>query len=695
MRPKRARAGKLAGPNLLPAAVRHMTYPGKTGPLSAVPNTSVPAELPIPLEEIRRRRRTEAVRSALPYSPRWESWLEATGEMAPDFDLLVPRSGLWSPVEGLLGAGEWPARTAAIRDRWRQWLLGSSPAPPEDAEADVMDERRVGGAIDRVLELTFKRGAGRVRARLLLPDARSGLPVLLCPAGHDWFAAAALRRGWAACLVHDASDHLGELYPDHDWSRLARRAWSLSRAVELLHHMPEIDPYAIVAAGYGSGGRAALIAAAHDERIAAVASSSSGVLGGIPARGCAERHGGPGIETLTRTQPDLFHPRLRFFSGREHLLPTDSHELLALVAPRPVLLSVAADDPEESTWAAERAVDAVRPAYELLGAPAGAIALRWSAGGPQAAPEALEGILDWADHAVGRAGTGPETARRMHAREGVTWPRQTAPRRAALDARELAEALTAALGVVPPAAPGPPDLGGPDAPATIDGVPVDVFLPPGARRAPLALWLGPLCRASGYASPIDGGPAVWERLLDDGWAVVCFDPIGTGARRGEEAGFRRRHPDWSLLGRMVHDARAAIAAAATLPAVDATSPWVAGYGVGGLVALHLAALEPIVGGVAVAAPTAGDLPLLLSEPWYGLTDLLAALGRRPALVVSPVCDPEADPEDTADAVRAAAGERAPVEHAVVRDHNRLSDDTRALLAGWLGAAAGRTRTLAA
>jgi dienelactone hydrolase len=652
--------------------------------------------LPIPLDEIRRRRRTEALRSALPYSARWEAWLEATGETAPDFDLLVPRAGLWSPVEGLLGAGEWPARTAAIRDRWRHWLLGSSPPPPDDAEADVMDERRENGAVDRVLELTFEGGAGHVRARLLLPDAQSALPVLLCPAGHDWFAAAALRRGWAACLVHDAADHLGEVYPHHDWSSLARRAWSLSRAVELLHHMPEIDPYAIVAAGYGSGGRAALLAAADDVRIAAVASSSSGVLGAIPARGCAERHGGPGIETLTRLQPDLFHPRLRFFAGREHLLPTDSHELLALVAPRPVLLSVAADDPEESTWAAERAVDAVRPAYELLGAPAGAISLRWSPGGHQPTPESLEGILDWAAHAVGRTGTGPETARRVHARQGISWPRQTAPHRAPLDARELGEALTAALGVVPPAAPpGLPDLGGPDVPATVDGVPVDVFLPPGVRRAPLALWLGPLCRASGYASPLEDGPAPWEHLVDQGWAVACFDPIGTGARRGEEAGFHRRHPDWSLLGRMVHDARAAIAAAATLPEVDATRPWLAGYGVGGLVALHLAALEPIIGGLAVAAPTAGDVPLLLAEPWYGLTDLLCALGNRPALVVSPACDAEADPADTGDAVRAAAGEMARVEHAVVRDHNRLSEDTRALLAGWLTETSARAARRAA
>jgi len=337
----------------------------------------------------------------------------------------------------------------------------------------------------------------------------------------------------------------------------------------------------------------------------------------------------------------------------------------------------------------------------------------------------------------------------MHARDGVTWPRQTAPRRAPLDRRELGEALTVALGVVPPAATGLPGILDPAQPATTDCVPVDVLLPPGTasrkyvrpsrrldapdaagrltratsmrlagrprqsrrcirsdadvfaldrtgeRRAPLALWLGPLCRASGHTSPLEEGAGVPERLVADGWAVACFDPIGTGTRRGEEAGFRRRYPGWSLLGRMVHDARAAIAAAATLPEVDATAPWVVGYGVGGLVGLHLAALEPIVGGVAVAAPSAADLPLLAAEPWHGLTDLLCALGTRPALVVSPLYDPEADAEDTGDAVRAAAGERARVEHAVVRDHHRLSEDTRALLCAWVGERAARTRHLAA
>jgi len=218
---------------------------------------------------------------------------------------------------------------------------------------------------------------------------------------------------------------------------------------------------------------------------------------------------------------------------------------------------------------------------------------------------------------------------------------------------------------------------------TAEGVAVDIHLPAGPGPFPLLLWLGPLARATGYAESDDGEAPVWELLAADGWAVACFDPLGAGSRLEEEAGFRRRHPGWSPLGRMIQDARAAIAAAATLPEVDATAPWLAGYGTGGVVALHTAALTSSVAGLAVVAPTAGQLPLLAAEPGYGTADLLAALGRRPGLVVSPQTDPEADPEDVGAAVRAAAGDHALVEHVIVRDHHRLSSDARELLRGWL------------
>ncbi len=85
--------------------------------------------------------------------------------------------------------------------------------------------------------------------------------------------------------------------------------------------------------GHSRDGKQALIQAGLDDRIAAVIVSSSGVGGSLPYRLAGERGMAEGIETTTRAFPTWFHPRLRFFSGREDRLPVDGNLLAALVAP--------------------------------------------------------------------------------------------------------------------------------------------------------------------------------------------------------------------------------------------------------------------------------------------------------------------------------------------------------------------------
>ncbi|MCL6431854.1 MAG: Eco57I restriction-modification methylase domain-containing protein, partial [Anaerolineae bacterium] len=99
---------------------------------------------------------------------------------------------------------------------------------------------------------------------------------------------------------------------------------------DYLGTVPQADRLRIALTGHSRNGKQSLIAAALDERIALVISSSSGAGGAMPARYFSEQHLGEGIELLTRRFPDWFHPRLRFFVGREDRLPVDLHELVAL-----------------------------------------------------------------------------------------------------------------------------------------------------------------------------------------------------------------------------------------------------------------------------------------------------------------------------------------------------------------------------
>jgi pimeloyl-ACP methyl ester carboxylesterase len=222
---------------------------------------------------------------------------------------------------------------------------------------------------------------------------------------------------------------------------------------------------------------------------------------------------------------------------------------------------------------------------------------------------------------------------------------------------------------------------------TREGVNVDVHYAASRRDPrPLALWLGPLCRATGYTAGYEQAVALHDLLPRDGWAVACFDPPGTGARVLEDPGLAERHPGWSPLGRWLRDARGAIDAAAMLPAVRGGPAWLVGYAAGALAALHLAALHPErVAGVAVVAPHDGT-PLFARTPQYGLADLLLALGERPGLLLTPARHPEADAEAAAQAARAAY-----VAHRVLDDHHRLSGATRDLIRAWVKRAAARPR----
>ena len=109
-----------------------------------------------------------------------------------------------------------------------------------------------------------------------------------------------------------------------------------------------------------------LIASALDERFAVVISSSSGAGGALTTRYYCEQQQAEGIEFITRVFPDWFHPRFRFFCGREDKLPVDQHELIALAAPRPIYVASA----EEDRWADPRgeflSAKNAEPVYRLF-----------------------------------------------------------------------------------------------------------------------------------------------------------------------------------------------------------------------------------------------------------------------------------------------------------------------------------------
>jgi pimeloyl-ACP methyl ester carboxylesterase len=174
--------------------------------------------------------------------------------------------------------------------------------------------------------------------------------------------------------------------------------------------------------------------------------------------------------------------------------------------------------------------------------------------------------------------------------------------------------------------------------------------------------------SNGYVAGYHRGESPHLALTRSGYAVFAFDQIGNGRRLEEVRQFYARYPRWSLLGKMVADTRAALDALERHPRVDATQIYLAGYGTGSLLALHVGALDSRVAGVVAvggvtsfrldtaAAGSGGlgrwshELPLLPrlgafigaeSHVPYDVHELLALSAPRPVLLISPGVDYQA------------------------------------------------------
>ena len=319
----------------------------------------------------------------LPECPEFEAWQDSTGILPPDFEALPSTNLLPDPFTFFDGGKvktdvrDWELRRKELLSLFEDCMWGHFPPKPEISRVEVLEEDAGEGWKSRTVKLLFgPEDKGSVRVKLTIPVGAPSpdgkYPLMLSTTldgqGNVLLSRGYISAGFAGSDFMDDSANLTELYPDYDFAKLSRRAWLVSIVLDYFETIPEVDMDRIAVYGYSRDGKMMSIAAARDERISALVAGSTGVGGFVPWRYSGERNGGESIESTTRMFPDWFIPQLRYFSGREDRLPVDANLLLAVIAPRAVLMEWGYNDEVASGWAQERAYESALPVYGLYSA---------------------------------------------------------------------------------------------------------------------------------------------------------------------------------------------------------------------------------------------------------------------------------------------------------------------------------------
>ena len=366
----------------------------------------------------------------------WQRWRKITGQSRPR--ITGEQSGkaeliyLHEDKGRTLTPEEWQARRGDLK-RLLVEFLGTPPAQKPPLAPKILEETKLKTHTRR--KLLYQTEPGEfVPAYLLIPkNIRGRVPAVLCPhqtttpltSGKNdpvglngdptlYTALHLVNRGYvtftwdALCFGerHDpARGHYGDAIPfyekHHGWSLLSKMIWDLSRGIDYLETLDFVDASRIGSVGHSHGGITTLFGMALDDRIK-VGASSCGFdtlrIDGNPWRWSHATALVPRLGFYV-SSPYINMDQYRAMPDSEVVkTPLDMHEMLALIAPRPLFMSASDLDFvfPNGGWSTRQSLARVEPIYKLLGAE-GRVGTYYFSGGHNFPPEASSRAYDWFD----------------------------------------------------------------------------------------------------------------------------------------------------------------------------------------------------------------------------------------------------------------------------------------------------------
>jgi hypothetical protein len=272
---------------------------------------------------------------------------------------------------------------------------GDTPTLTRTLTGHVDNRSYPGIKVDILLKLTTPANAkgpvpvvmqftGGFPAGLRVPPQGAAPAAAAPPAGPSW-QEQVIAKGWGYAVLATGSIQAdngaglrqgiiglctkGEARKLDDWGALRAWAWGASRALDYFETDKAVDATHVALEGHSRWGKAALVALAYDQRFWTAYVSSSGEGGAKLHR----RNWGELVENIAAAG-EFYWMAGNFlkYAGPPLTwgdLPVDSHELIALCAPRPVFIGAGTNSGDG--WADPKgmfmAAAAAGPVYKLLG----------------------------------------------------------------------------------------------------------------------------------------------------------------------------------------------------------------------------------------------------------------------------------------------------------------------------------------